>query len=261
MGSNTLTDREYWQNYWKFADTESAEVKRTTSGLSVNAILDIFDKYLPVDDRLDALEIGGAPGKYLIYMARNFKYQVHSLDYSRIGNEQTLKNLKIANVPVRIYERDLLSNNFRKDLPSFDIVYSLGLVEHFEDLKSVVKKHLELLKPGGILLLGVPNLGGIYKIFLQRTAPKHLALHNLQTMNIKNWIKFETDLGLTVIFKGYVGGFEPLIMDKLERHTWLSHSLNVTVRNLSRIFSYKLRWLRSFNSRYWSEYLIGIYRK
>lgn len=34
----------------------------------------------------------------------------------------------------------------------FDIVYSLGFVEHFEDLNIVIKKHTELLKPAGILL-------------------------------------------------------------------------------------------------------------
>jgi len=261
MVSNTLTGREYWQNYWKSANTGAAEVKRTASGLSINAILDVFDKYLPVDNRIHALEIGGAPGQYLIYMARNFKYNVHSLDYSKIGNDQTLKNLKIANIPVQIYERDLLSDNLKRDLPCFDIVYSLGLIEHFVNLKSVVNKHLELLKTDGILLLGVPNLGGIYKIILRRTAPEHLAFHNLEAMKIKNWANFENELGLTVIFKGYVSGFEPLIMDKLERRTMLSRSLNLTVRNLSRIFSYRLNWLRRFNSRYWSGYLIGIYRK
>jgi SAM-dependent methyltransferase len=261
MGSNRLTGKEYWENYWKTANMEAAEIRRSRRSLSINAILDVFDKYLPVDEKLHALEIGGAPGRYLIYMAKNFRYHIYSLDFSETGNEQTLNNLKIANIPIQVYKRDLFSDNFKKDLPTFDLVYSLGFIEHFEDLASVVKKHFELLKPGGILLLGVPNLGGIYRLFLERTAPEHLAFHNLHSMKIKNWNTFESELNLTVIFKGYITGFEPLTMCKLERHTRMSHSLNFIVRNLARIFSYRLNWLRKFNSRYWSSYLIGVYRK
>jgi SAM-dependent methyltransferase len=260
MGTNRLTGKEYWENYWKIAGVEGAEIRRSRKSLSINAILDVFDRYLPVNENFLALEIGGAPGQYLIYMARKFKYHIHSLDYSKIGNEQTLKNLKIANIPVQVYEGDLFSN-ISKDLPLFDIVYSLGFIEHFEDLTLVVKKHLELLRPGGILLLGVPNLGGIYKFFLERTAPQHLAVHNLGSMRINKWNSFEKDFNLTAIFKGYISGFEPLVMNRVETHTQLSHSLNFIVRNLARIFSYRLNWIRRFNSRYWSGYLIGLYIK
>jgi len=146
------------------------EVNRLTASLSVKAILDIFDKYLPVDENLNAIEIGGSPSRYLIYMAKNFKYNIHSLDYSKIGNEQTMKNLTGTGIPIEIYDRDLFSENFNKDLPLFDIVYSLGFIEHFEDLDLVVKKHTKLLKSGGILLLGTPNLSGaFYRYFLKKT--------------------------------------------------------------------------------------------
>jgi len=39
----------------------------------------------------------------------------------------------------------------------------LGFIEHFDEPVGVVVRHLDLLKPGGILLLGVPNYGGIYR--------------------------------------------------------------------------------------------------
>ena len=62
--------------------------------------------------------------------------------------------MKAAGIPIKVYERDLFSENFYKDMQLFDIVYSLGFVEHFDELNIVVKKHTELLKPGGILVLG-----------------------------------------------------------------------------------------------------------
>lgn len=260
-GPNEFIEKQYWENYWKASDSWAKEVTRTTRGLSINSILDVFDKYLPVNENFHILEIGGAPGQYLIYMARKFKYHLHSLDYSKIGNEKTLQNLRLANIEVKVYERDLFSENFNKDLPHFDIVYSLGFIEHFENLTEVVRKHLDLLKPEGTLLLGVPNLGGIYRWFLQRTAPQHLAIHNLNSMKIRNWDKFEKELNLVAVFKGYVSGFEPLVMYKLENHDRMAHSLNFVVRNLARVFSYRLNSLRKFNSRYWSGYLIGIYKR
>jgi SAM-dependent methyltransferase len=260
-GPNELTEKQYWENYWRAAKSGALEIIRSPRGLSINAILDVFDKYLPVNDNFHALEIGGAPGQYLIYMARNFKYHIHSLDYSKVGNEKTLQNLKLAKIDVNVYERNLFSRNFSNGLPQFDIVYSLGFIEHFENLTEVVKKHLDLLKPGGILVLGVPNLGGIYKLFLERTAPQHLEIHNLNSMKIENWDKFERELNLAAIFKGYISGFEPLVMNKLEKKDRTAYLLNFIVRKLVLMFSHKLNFLRKFNSRLWSAYLIGVYRR
>ena len=261
MNAKKLTEKEFWENYWEDNNVQVSEIKRSIRRSSVNSILDVFDKYLPVNSSFHILEIGGSPGRYLIYMAKKFKYHVHSLDYSKIGNEQTIKNMNAADIPIKVYERDLFSENFNKDMQLFDIVYSLGFVEHFEELNIVVKKHTELLKPGGILLLGVPNLGGIYSFFLKKTAPQHLAIHNLNSMNINNWKKFENELNLIPWFKGYIGGFEPKVMQKIEKNNLTNRFLNFIVRRLVSIFSFQLNFLKKFNSRFWSGYLIGIYKK
>jgi SAM-dependent methyltransferase len=186
---------------------------------------------------------------------------VSSLDYSQIGNEQTQKNLKAVNINVKVYQKDLFVKDFSEGLPKFDLVYSLGFIEHFENLNDVVRRHLELLKPGGILLLGVPNLGGIYKWFLKQTAPKHLSIHNLKTMNIATWQNFEKEFNLQPVFKSYIGGFEPLVMKKLEiRNVWTLF-LSFVVKSLMMVFSFNFSFLRKFNSRFWSGYLICIYKK
>lgn len=261
MATKELTEKGFWDNYWEIRNSEVAEIKRSSEASGINAILDLFEKYLPVNGDFHALEIGGAPGQYLIYMAKNFGYQLHSLDFSTVGNEQTLRNLTAANIKIDIYQRDLFSENLKEDLPLFDVVYSLGFIEHFEDINQVVKKHTDLLRPGGILLLGVPNLGGVYGFFLKRTAPRLLAIHNLEAMKNHNWDNFENELNLTTLFKGYVGGFEPLAMKKLEKKGLLARSMNFIVKRLVMISSFRFNLFRRFNSRYWSMYLIGIYKK
>jgi len=146
-------------------------------------------------------------------------------------------------------------------MPKFDIVCSLGFIEHFDNPLSVVARHTDLLKPGGILMIGVPNLGGIYHLFLKHLSPSHDITHNLKIMDLKNWNEIERKLDLATVFKGYIGGFEPMIMKKLDEKSGFNQFLLFIVKVLMIIFSFRMRFLRKFNSRYWSGYLIGIYRK
>lgn len=265
MNDRKLTEKTFWENYWKSnygkINNEVVEIKRSRENLNINSILDIFDKYLPVNENFHVLEIGGAPGQYLIYMAKNFKYNVYSLDYSKVGNEYTFKNMAKARIPVKVYEQDLFSENFSGSIPYFDMVYSLGFVEHFNDLDVVVKMHTKFLKSNGILMLGVPNLAGIYQYFLKITAPHLLSIHNTDSMNIKRWDRFEKELNLTPIFKGYIGGFEPRNMNKVEKNDPTVRFLHFIVKKMVWVFSPRFNFLRKWNGRYWSSYMIGIYKK
>ena len=78
-----------------------------------------------------------------------------------------------------IYE-DIFSYPFKP--ATFDVVYSAGVIEHFDDPREIVRIHVDLLKPGGKALITVPNLGGIYGRILGYCDPENLALHNLRIM-------------------------------------------------------------------------------
>jgi 2-polyprenyl-3-methyl-5-hydroxy-6-metoxy-1,4-benzoquinol methylase len=106
---------------------------------------------------------------------------------------------EIANMDVTIYNHDIFSD--LSDLPRFDIVFSMGFIEHFSDLGSIVGKHVELLKKHGILLLGVPNYPGISQFVLKRLAPRLLSTHNLEAMDIKNWKFLKKCTGLKLCLR------------------------------------------------------------
>ena len=256
MKESQLTGQKLWEDYWEDKKDRKATKKKN---LLYTEILRTFDKYLPKTKGLTILEIGGGQGEYLLYLTQRFGYKAHSLDYSRIGNEQTNAIFAKAGIPVELFERDLFSDN--SDLPKFDIVFSLGLIEHFDEPGIVVEKHLGLLKSGGLLLLGVPNYGGIYRPVLKLLAPAVEATHNMDTMNLENWRSFEERFTLQPIFTGYIGGFEPMNMKKLEVKNVLTKIIYFFIRVLMVLFSFRMRFLRKFNSKYWSGYLIGIYRK
>ena len=52
---------------------------------------------------------------------------------------------------------------------TFDVSMSFGLCEHFlgERRLSIVRAQLELLRPGGVAMLGVPNrFGPVYRLWM-----------------------------------------------------------------------------------------------
>jgi SAM-dependent methyltransferase len=65
-------------------------------------------------------------------------------------------------------------------------VYSEGVIEHWDDPRPIVRQHMELLRPGGVAVITVPNYGGIYGRLQGRIDPENLALHNTRIMSIKS---------------------------------------------------------------------------
>ena len=258
MNSDRLTEPSFWEDHWDKISLP-LEIKRSKKHLFLNEILNVFDKYLPRDSSRSILEIGGAPGQYLVYMHRTFAYQIHSLDYSSRGCQKTRENFSLLSLSGTVYQKDLFADDLQ--LPQFDIVYSLGFVEHFSDLNLVIRKHLDLLKQNGILLIGVPNLLGINKWFLQRLAPQFLSKHNLAVMDVSTWNSFEEAFNLQRLYREYVGGFEPTVFKKSEQSSIQNILLKFITAGLTFAFQSHCKLLRRFNSKAISGYVIGVYRK
>ena len=253
--NDNLTDKEYWNNYWTKINIP-LEIKRTKRNNYLNAVLDVFDKYLPKNPNLSILEVGGSPAKYLIYMNKTFGYRVSSLDYSELGCKLSKKNFKLFKINGKVFHKDLFSKNL--NLPKFDIVFSIGVIEHFKDLNNVIKKHLDLIKPKGILIISCPSFLGVNKWILKRLSPYMLSLHNLKTMDISSWKIFEKKFNLKILFRGYIGGFEPSIFHRLENKKLCNQILFSFLKFLRIIFHFNI--FKRFNHKYFSGYLIGVYR-
>lgn len=56
------------------------------------------------------------------------------------------------------------------DLPdsSFDVVFHQGLLEHFADPSALLTENLRILRPGGILIVDVPQLYSLYTVLKRR---------------------------------------------------------------------------------------------
>jgi SAM-dependent methyltransferase len=256
-GPEALTDDSFWDERWA-AERLPAEMDRKR-WVFADAVLALFERYLPPNPELSILEIGGAPGRWLASLHRARGYRVAVLDRSAVGAAKTRENFELLGIDGEVLEEDM----FAPTLPEarFDVVCSLGLIEHFKDPRPVVEAHLPFLKPGGLLVLGVPNLRGVNALVARRLAPAHLALHNTRVMDLDRWAEFEDALRLRVLFKGYVGGFDPTILARVERRGLLARAIGGTLYRAGAVSNLRgLRWLRRADSRWWSCYGIAVYR-
>jgi hypothetical protein len=138
-------------------------------------------------------------------------------------------------------------------------VYSLGFIEHFADLDAVIGRHLALLRPGGLLLVGAPSFLGINRWLLRRLDPDKLKTHNLRNMDIDAWSAIEKKYDLQMVYKGYAGGFEPRMFKYVNRNPL--NALLYTLLVGMKVITTACGFLRKCNSKYWSGYVMGVYKK
>jgi SAM-dependent methyltransferase len=105
------------------------------------------------------IEIGCGRSQLLPYFARQFGLRVSGLDYSAIGCEKALGILERERISGEIFCGDLWTfDGF--PAPGFDVVFSFGLVEHFEDTPGVIRALARFVRPGGAVLTLIPNMLG-----------------------------------------------------------------------------------------------------
>ena len=117
----------------------------------------------------------------LAWVASVLKAEASGLDYSESGIAKCRKLFDALGLKANLYHDDF----FNHHLPpaSFDVVTSFGVIEHFDDARPLVQRHLDLVKPGGVALIAVPNYGGLYGLLQRWCDAPNLELHNLEIMN------------------------------------------------------------------------------
>lgn len=214
---STLTDRAYWDR-WHRARRPGTDSWRRRFRIWLNRGYDshehlvsthILGKYLPRGGRV--IELGCAPGRTLLALCARFGLEPFGVDYSEAGYSATLNEFQRQGVEPRgIAHGDFADPEFRRrHRESFDVVFSGGLIEHFTDPAAVVTFHVDLLKPGGQLVVSVPNLAGhMYYPVASVTMPDVLAAHNLNIMRLPAFKALFTNLPLHTQYCDYLGSLD-----------------------------------------------------
>jgi cyclopropane fatty-acyl-phospholipid synthase-like methyltransferase len=197
-----ITDKQFWEAEHRASRRQYNIEKPFENYRFGNGILRNFLTY---DASLSLLEVGCVPGRNMVYFARNFGYQVSGLDYSdeiqKVGSILRAHNVS----EFELFQRDFLEFN-----PSskYDIVFSQGFVEHFTEPDLVFKKHVDLLRSNGLLIISLPNLHYGQKLLYLLFGLRHLFdLHNLDVMSPHIWSNLALKEGLSVLYCNYTTTF------------------------------------------------------
>jgi 2-polyprenyl-3-methyl-5-hydroxy-6-metoxy-1,4-benzoquinol methylase len=171
-----LTTRAHWEETWAIPPRW-----RLPSPLSVSTrnMQRLLRPHLLRGMRV--LEIGCAPGKILAWVAATFHADTSGLDYSERGIAWSRTLFEHLGIPADLRCEDVFRTTLEPG--SFDLVYSSGVIEHFEDPGPIVRCHVALTRPGGKALIAVPDYGGIYGRLQRWFDPANLAIHNLDIMS------------------------------------------------------------------------------
>ncbi|MDA3968314.1 class I SAM-dependent methyltransferase [Helicobacter ibis] len=163
-------------------------------------------------------EVGCGDSLYLPYFLQNFKSSAGGgdllgggIDYSPNGVRDILERLEVCGVNADIFCEDFLklTDGLYKDSKkyTYDLIYSLGVIEHFDNPKSILEIFSTFLSDNGILISIIPNFSffSFHKLLCYLYQPKILAIHNL--MNLKQLEEEHRLEGFRIIKSGYLGKF------------------------------------------------------
>jgi len=198
MSIKKLTNTEYWERWHKDIILPQRLDIQQYPFRKMDLLL---KRFLPKGRNKKLLEVGTAPGRFLIYFKENFDYDVHGIEYSEIGCDLTRKNLEMADIKGEIYNANIFNNKLQSE--SFDVIFSSGFIEHFSDPSPVISEFDCLLKKGGYIVTIIPNMNGLVAL-LQRIASKEiLDAHNpLKLKDMKYYHR-----NFKIIYASYLGSF------------------------------------------------------
>jgi len=198
-----LTDQTYWDQVWTQKDRRDWGDLRWVDAYFQNRVLDrVLRARLGNAPGRRFLELGCGTGKWLIYFHKRFGYGVTGCDYSETSCLMAQRNMAAAGVEGTVIPGDLFALT-----GEYDVVFSTGLVEHFEDPHRVLAKFVSLLRPGGTLITLVPNLVGLSGLYHRLWKQETFSTHRPITLaELRRWY---ADLGLRQVEARALGSVVP----------------------------------------------------
>jgi 2-polyprenyl-3-methyl-5-hydroxy-6-metoxy-1,4-benzoquinol methylase len=257
-----LTQKKDWEkNYTdELVLEEDAEVtvnvyKQFMRGLLGPRFMDLISPYgdylfwrvilreiLPLDcTKFKVIEVGSAPGTFLVRFQRHFGSDVYGVEYTSNGVEQNRKIFKKNGInPKNVIEADFFSKEFlATNHEKYDVVISRGFIEHFTDVESVVGKHMDILCSGGLLVISIPNLHGVYGVWTRIFNPKQIPLHNLDIMKLDAFRKLYESLPIDCLHCDYIGTFNFWLFTAPPESKWACRFIQILLliqRGLNLVF-------------------------
>jgi 2-polyprenyl-3-methyl-5-hydroxy-6-metoxy-1,4-benzoquinol methylase len=214
------TSREYWDSVWN-SDHASQALNPTSQ-----AVVHHYDRAIhrAITEALAAwgqkpdtlLELGCGGSLFLPYFARYHGLKVHGLDYSPSGCQSARQQLQRHGLSGQIIEGDIFAPPAAM-LDRFDVVFSMGVFEHFTDTAAIVKAACQFLRPGGVMITVIPNMKGLPG-WLQKIL--HPALFDMHVpLTCQELAAAHQQAGMSVVQSRYLMTCNPYVVQSRDAHS------------------------------------------
>ncbi len=240
--SNLLTDRNFWVKYWE--SKTDLLVVIPENYLFHRELAGIVTK----NGVKTAIELGGFPGYYAIFLKKYLKIEVTLLDYFVHPplTQKLLETNGLANDAIEIIETDLFTYTTPEQ---YDLVLSCGLIEHFNDTADIINKHIAFVKPGGTLFITLPNFKALNGWFQKSFDKDNYDKHNIDCMDPVMLANICSAAGLEVIESRYFGKFSLWLENEKEKSLAVQlfkKAMWLTGKVFTKIFSFDSKLLSPY---------------
>jgi 2-polyprenyl-6-hydroxyphenyl methylase/3-demethylubiquinone-9 3-methyltransferase len=203
--ASPLTARPYWDSFWEQLSTRPVDPTHHYD----RDVIALLERAAGETDDVEFLEAGCGGSMWLPHLAKTYGWNVTGIDYSETGCTLAIQALNRFGVTGTVLKRDVLEA--QPDLNGrFDIVYSAGLVEHFDEPSQLLARFATWLKPGGVIVTIVPNFHNPATVVQRLVGPKRLAGHRIYTPARLCSIHQEAGFsGGSVVYLGFGGIIVP----------------------------------------------------
>jgi 2-polyprenyl-3-methyl-5-hydroxy-6-metoxy-1,4-benzoquinol methylase len=236
-----LTDTSYWEHQWN-------EEANGHGFLYLSSIV----PHLPRGEGRSFLEIGCAPGGILEHVCGTLGYEANGLDFV-CAPEEIEGRLRARSIKVgKVHKADFLEWSPDR---RYDVVASFGFVEHFDSPLAMAQRHFTLVKPGGAVVLGIPNFAGGQRALHYLFDRAQLKRHNTSCMSLAFLRKVAVDNGARLLFADYVGGH----FDFWPGHDPRGPMVERVMRGTTRVLRGVARRLPGQKNPWFSPYIVGVF--
>jgi SAM-dependent methyltransferase len=118
---------------------------------------EIYKQHLPRGGGRHLLEVGAAPGDWMVYFYWELGLRPTGIDLSPVGAEIARRKLCHFGVPGRVICADFLAHDFGEE--RFDVIFFQGSLEHFADPIAPLRRAAALCREGGMIFAQIPCFG------------------------------------------------------------------------------------------------------
>ena len=155
-----MSDPCIWDKIWK-ETKEDAEfrwwIQREERGERGRKVISYIEEHLGKINGLKTIEVGSGMGVYSFVLAKRGAI-VSLLDYSQEALSLARKQSNSSGLTASFICADALNLDSAMR-EKFDVAMSFGTIEHYRypERFLMAKAHVDLIKPGGVIIISIPN--------------------------------------------------------------------------------------------------------